>query len=169
MHNPPIGQLEIYHFFGYNPENQYWLRTKVTTFEQLFIVSLKLPEPILYDDGHTIIRAIQIHKSLAGSVYDILNKLRVLPGVWNQLRFSGSYVYRTKRGNSGMSMHSLGAAIDFNAAQFPMQEEHNSRDPLNKVDYPQWFQTVIYIFESHGWKWGGDFGDPMHFQYGSGY
>lgn len=28
---------------------------------------------------------------------------------------------------------------------------------------------LVNLFRAHGWKWGGDFGDPVHFQYATGY
>jgi len=53
----------------------------------------------------------------------------------------------------GLSVHSWGIAIDLNAAT-NMPGMRGDMDP-----------QIIEIFRSHGFTWGGDFGDPMHFQY----
>lgn len=51
------------------------------------------------------------------------------------------------------SLHSWGVAFDINYSS----GEKNVNPAL------------VNLFRAHGWKWGGDFGDPVHFQYATGY
>jgi D-alanyl-D-alanine carboxypeptidase len=57
----------------------------------------------------------------------------------------------------GLSVHAWGIAIDLNAA---------SNKPGSRGDMDE---RVIKIFCEHGFYWGGNFGDPMHFQFAVGY
>jgi hypothetical protein len=59
--------------------------------------------------------------------------------------------------NRELSVHSWGIAVDFNAS---------TNMPGTKGDM---HPGVIEIFAKHGFYWGGNFGDPMHFQYAHGY
>jgi hypothetical protein len=59
--------------------------------------------------------------------------------------------------NRELSVHSWGIAVDFNAS---------TNMPGTKGDM---HPGVIEIFARHGFYWGGNFGDPMHFQYARGY
>ncbi len=78
--------------------------------------------------------------------------------------FDGGYVYRRKRGSSGSwSTHAWGIAVDVNAAWNPMV----SKRARMKVSSDQ--NVLVPYFERHGFYWGGNFGDPMHFQYCRGY
>jgi LysM repeat protein len=52
-----------------------------------------------------------------------------------------------------LSVHSWGIAIDINAS---------TNQPGTKGDMDP---RVIEIFQAHGFYWGGNFADPMHFQY----
>lgn len=73
-------------------------------------------------------------------------------------KFSGCYNYRPSRGGSELSAHAWGAAVDFD----------NEANPLKR----DWTPDVgmlpllfIMAFNSHGWKWGGEYKvrpDPMH-------
>lgn len=110
--------------------------------------------------------AIQIHKKAAPSL------ARVLARVWDdvgrseakihELRydvFSGSFVYRRKRGAASLSMHAYGVAIDWDAPDNPM----HARRHLFTDDSP-----LIRAFKREGWVWGGDWAgdgvDAMHVQ-----
>lgn len=110
--------------------------------------------------------AIQIHKKVAPSL------ARVLAQVWDEVGrsqskihalrydvFSGSFVYRRKRGGRSLSMHAYGVAIDWDAPDNPM----HSRKHLFTDDSP-----LIRAFKREGWEWGGDWAgdgvDAMHVQ-----
>lgn len=80
--------------------------------------------------------------------------------------YDGCYVYRTKRKNgSAWSTHAWGIAIDINASQNPMVGQKNLR--RMKVSDSQ--KVLAPFFEQAGFSWGKSFGDPMHFQYCTGY
>jgi LysM repeat protein len=77
-------------------------------------------------------------------------------GLASSLRtYDGCFIARHKMWDPGrdLSAHSWGIAIDLNAAT-NMPGMRGDMDP-----------KIIEIFRAHGFKWGGDFGDPMHFQY----
>lgn len=77
--------------------------------------------------------------------------------------YDGCYVYRTKRKNSkSWSTHAWGIAIDINASSNPMTSKANM-----KISDSQ--KKLAPYFEKHGFYWGAAFGDPMHFQYCTGY
>lgn len=125
------------------------------------ILPLALPT---YDGMKTA--HICIHIKLVASLEAIMTQIhRNHPNSYNQLFFSGSYVPRMKRGIVEPSVHATGAALDFNGDTFPLER--------GKVyvmsDMPLWFRDIVAVFHAYGWKWGGDFGDPMHFQAATGY
>jgi hypothetical protein len=76
--------------------------------------------------------------------------------------FSGSYVYRNKRGQNVPSDHAFGIALDFDA-------NHNGFGS-QKGTLPPWF---ISSFLDAGWEWGGEWHgankDWMHFQRATSY
>ena len=57
----------------------------------------------------------------------------------------------------GLSVHSWGIAIDLNAS---------SNLPGTPGDMNP---AIVEVFQRHGFYWGGNFGDPMHFQYARDY
>ena len=73
--------------------------------------------------------------------------------------FDGSWVIRNKRGGSSLSMHALGAALDWDAAD---NQQHSPKHLFTH-------QSLIVVkFIEEGWVWGGDWSpgsiDSMHFQ-----
>jgi D-alanyl-D-alanine carboxypeptidase len=76
----------------------------------------------------------------------------VKSGIWG-------YACRYIAGTTSWSTHAWGIAIDISAAFEPCCDNHRSR--VN-------FHTAA-IWRHHGWEWGKVFGDPMHFQYATGY
>jgi hypothetical protein len=116
--------------------------------------------------GAIAIPHIVIHKKCAASLE------RVLARVWDEVGrseakirelrydvFSGSFVYRNKRGARALSMHAYGAAIDWDA---PDNQMH-ARRHLFTDESP-----LIRAFKREGWIWGGDWAgdgvDAMHVQ-----
>lgn len=96
--------------------------------------------------GHKLLEPV--FRAVFGEIMD--------KGLAGSLRtYDGCFVARHKNWNprSDLSPHSWGIAIDLNAA---------TNMPGMRGDMsPQ----IVEIFRAHGFKWGGDFGDPMHFQY----
>lgn len=111
-------------------------------------------------DKSKLARAATVHDAVAGElarVFVILDR----EGLWAKLRtFDGAYTWRMTRGSATkLSMHSFGAALDFDAAT---NELGNSAGDINS--------EIVQVFESCGWTWGGRFHrpDPMHFQFAKG-
>lgn len=72
----------------------------------------------------------------------------------------GAYNCRLKSGSTTQySTHAWGIAIDIN-----WNYETYGACTNNTVD-----AVVAQRFQSHGWYWGLNFCDPMHFQYATGY
>ena len=69
-----------------------------------------------------------------------------------------TYACRFQRGSTKWSTHAWGIAIDISSAYEPMGQCHST---TNKYFAPK--------FKNHGWRWGLDFCDPMHFQYAYDY
>ncbi len=72
-------------------------------------------------------------------------------GIWG-------YFCRYIGGTTKWSTHAFGIAIDISSAYEPQGRCYST---VNKY--------FAYIFKNHGWRWGLDFCDPMHFQYAFGY
>lgn len=116
--------------------------------------------------GAIAIPHIVIHKKCAASL------ARVLACVWDEVGrseakihelrydvFSGSFVYRTKRGARSLSMHAYACAIDWDA---PDNQMHARRHLFTNES------PLIRAFKREGWIWGGDWAgdgvDAMHVQ-----
>lgn len=110
------------------------------------------------------IKALRVHKRCADSLG------RVLARVWAEFGQSqkaievagmhlvgGGYIWRAMRGGTRLSMHSYGAAVDFDPAR------NGLGDPTPAMD-----MRVVAAFEAEGWTWGGRWSprsrDGMHFQ-----
>jgi hypothetical protein len=117
----------------------------------------------MFYDGRPVTR-FQLHEKCVDSMN------RVLEDIWNRAErsqdlihlwgadvFGGSYNYRLKRGQSTLSMHSYGCAIDLD----PTNNGFNSR--VHKFFSAS---PVVQAFKAEGWVWGGDWSSPdaMHFQ-----
>lgn len=72
-------------------------------------------------------------------------------GIWG-------YLCRYITGTTKWSTHAFGIAIDISASYEPQGQCSSN---VNK--------NFASVFKSHGWRWGLDFCDPMHFQYAFGY
>lgn len=106
-------------------------------------------------------RGIRIHKKVADDLTAIFNEIWAYYGKTQAAiekvdlhQFGGAYYFRARRGSSRLSNHARGIALDLD----PMSNEMRKG---NRGDIPQ---AVITIFENHGWRWGGVYGDPMHFE-----
>ena len=72
-------------------------------------------------------------------------------GIWG-------YLCRYIKGTPTWSPHAWGIALDISAAYEP---QGRCSSTVN--------ENFAHIFRRHGWRWGLDFCDPMHFQYAFGY
>lgn len=180
--NTPNGKVAVIEMFG-NPMDEHGQLDR--HWEESNIAQLALPSGyVLRYNGETL-RTIRFHRRLhstlssclediwaaarsqvkkergyhlSTSSYDHLTADK-LAGVGMDI-FSGSYVFRKKRGGHDLSLHSYGIAIDFDSAS-------NAMGTSGRM--PSW---VVRIFEDHGFVWGGRWRgknrDPMHFQFASG-
>lgn len=128
-------------------------------------------------DGRRHEGQIVVRKDLATEVVGIfcdLERLRfpiakVVPIVrygWSDARSmadnnTSGFNYRTKVGESGLSRHALGAAIDINPKQnpyvlgrtnLPPGARYRPGTPGTMADGP-----VVRAFTTRGWRWGGRF------------
>lgn len=117
-------------------------------------------------DADETMRGIRVHPACADQLTAALLDVSKA-GLWRFVEAcAGGYAFRMQRGSWKVSMHALGAAVDFdaihNAMGVPLARTRIGTEPG---------LGVVRIFEAHGWTWGGHFGrtDAMHFQYGSGY
>jgi hypothetical protein len=70
----------------------------------------------------------------------------------------GAYNCRYIAGTTKWSTHAWGIAIDISWNVEP------NGDCTSNNNY-----TFAYVLKNHGWTWGADWCDPMHFQYATGY
>ncbi len=72
-------------------------------------------------------------------------------GIWG-------YLCRYIDNTTKWSTHAFGIAVDISASY---EHQHQCYSTVNKA--------FAFEFLNHGWRWGLDFCDPMHFQYAFGY
>lgn len=106
-------------------------------------------------------RGIRVHKKIADDLETIFKELWKLYGKKQENieavdlhQIGGAYYFRARRGSRRLSNHARGIAIDIDPVDNPMRK--NSRG-----DIPS---EVVEVFIKHGWRWGGVYGDPMHFE-----
>lgn len=106
-------------------------------------------------------RGIRVHKKVATDLTAIFEEIWAHYGKTQEgiekhdlHQIGGAYYFRARRGSSRLSNHARGIAIDIDPLDNAMKKG-------NRGDIPQ---EVISIFENHGWRWGGTYGDPMHFE-----
>jgi hypothetical protein len=117
-----------------------------------------------YEDFGEHSRGLRVHPILADDLVSVLAEVKAA-GLWEYVAsVSGAYAWRNQRGSATkLSMHSLGAALDFNAPANPL-----GTPPAETLMGSELGLGVVRIFERHGWTWGGRFSRPdaMHFQAG---
>lgn len=146
---------------GYHKVNAIWSRNN--------IVKVTCPWQ-LYDDDNLKVKITNF--SMHRKVKDSLDRIfaKAWEEIWhkdqdlvekdNMHRFSGSFVFRSIRGSTHLSMHAYGIALDFAANLTGLGEKY---DP--KKGPPMSF---VKIFEDEGAVWGGRWKtrpDCMHFQF----
>ncbi len=117
-------------------------------------------------DADETMRGIRVHPKIAESLSACLLDVSKA-GLWRFVEAcAGGYAFRMQRGSTTkVSLHSLGAAVDFDAIHNPLGVP-SKRTRLGTEPG----LGVVRIFESHGWTWGGTWSRPdaMHMQLGSG-
>jgi lysozyme len=108
-----------------------------------------------------MLRGIRVHKKVSESLKAIFKEIWEYCGKSQETiekydlhQIGGAYYFRARRGSSRLSNHARGIAIDL--------------DPLSNVmrrgNRGDMAAFVILAFQRHGWRWGGEFSDPMHFE-----
>ncbi len=128
------------------------------------LVLMPSPFPLrLSWEPHQTVTHIRCHKKIVEPMTAALQAVKDA-GLTEYLGkdWGGCYADRSIRGDpSKLSLHALGAAIDWSVL----------KNPMGQLGDPIMAQKVAPIFKSIGWTWGGDFRDrldPMHTQWGSG-
>jgi len=156
----PVGEAAIRELYG---DPRQFIRDDGTLSPlweaKMTVVPFPAPLPLGWDKSK-LARGCRVNHVIADEV-DRVCKLLWKEGLWPRLRtYDGGYAFRAQRGSSTkMSLHSYGAALDFNA-------ESNQLGTAGDMD-----PGVVQLFESCGWTWGGRWRrpDPMHFNFASGY
>jgi peptidoglycan hydrolase-like protein with peptidoglycan-binding domain len=110
------------------------------------------------------VKTVYCHKKVAPVLAAVFEDI-FAAGLSEHIKsFGGCYVYRKKRSNgTAWSTHAWGISVDVNAEWNPMVKKRANM----KVSDGQ--RIILPFFEARGFYWGGHFGDPMHFQYCTGY
>jgi hypothetical protein len=98
-------------------------------------------------------------KRVLGNIWDAAGHSQQTIAGFRYDIFDGSFVVRNKRGGNSLSIHALGAALDWDAKD---NQQHSQTHFFTH-------QSLITIkFLEEGWIWGGDWSpgsiDAMHFQ-----
>lgn len=171
----PNGYAEVLKLYG-DPVSFLDDHGMPTPFWTLRMTRVPFPSPLpLGWNPSAFAKSATVHSKIADELAQVFARL-VQEGLWARhiKTFDGAYTWRTQRGStSKLSMHSFGAAVDFNAAtnqlgSVPMDPpDLKAALPPGRADMSP---EVVRVFESCGWTWGGRFHrpDPMHFQYAKG-
>jgi D-alanyl-D-alanine carboxypeptidase-like protein/LysM domain-containing protein len=128
--------------------------------EELGRAHLPFPIPLSWAPN-TKATQIICHKKLVDIFVQVFTEIQKQGLADHVMRYGGCYNFRAKRTSSKLSAHCWGIAIDLN----PETNAQGTNGNMNP--------GVIKIFQSFGFKWGGEFSgkskDPMHFQFCTGY
>lgn len=84
---------------------------------------------------------------------------------------TSAFNYRMKTGKTELSNHSYGTAIDINPMQNPFISISGNHIPKGSSYNPTNMGTitaegeVVQLFKKNGWRWGGDWKDPIDYQH----
>jgi hypothetical protein len=125
----------------------------------MVVVPFPAPLPLGWNKAK-LAKGSRVNQAIADEVAKLYS-LWEREGLWPRLRtYDGGYAFRAQRGSSTkMSLHSFGAALDFNA-------ETNQLGTPGDMD-----EKLVSVAEASSWTWGGRWKrkDPMHWQFGAGY
>ena len=125
--------------------------------EATFVTTIQLPFPIQLSWMPMHTTKMRCHKALADTFIGVFKTIEARGFAHLIKTFGGCYNFRVKRSSSKLSTHAWGIATDLNIDTNQM----GTKGDMNP--------EIVAIFRDFGFIWGGDFGDPMHFQYCGGY
>ena len=161
MRVPPNGWEEIKRYYGWSDADL----ADVKAWAARSLITVDAPAPMFY--GADPVRRIYCHRAIADELLETFHEV-IAAGLWRVIQnYSGCYVFRLKRNGTRLSMHSFGAAIDFDAPHNMM----GTALERTTIGGTKEGREVVDIFEARGWTWGGRFPTPdaMHFQWAKGY
>lgn len=152
----PVGVMAVEHLYG-NPQTLIRDDGTPSPLWEMRMCKVELPVPLPLGWKLSImVHSVRVNQAIAdevGSVFGALTK----SNLWNHIKtFDGGYCWRPQRGSNKLSMHALGAALDFNAATNQLGEKGDMHP------------GIVDVFKNFGWTWGGTWRRPdsMHFQFG---
>jgi hypothetical protein len=143
-------------------------------------------------EGRTLVGELVVNAAVADEVLDIFRQLYDARYPIRRMRLvddygaddyesclddnTSAFNWRTIAGTSQISNHALGLAIDINTYENPYYIVSSGYicppdgwDYLNReADIPYMIHRgdlCHELFMSHGWSWGGDWGDPKDYQH----
>lgn len=169
MTKPPNGFDEIKAFYGWKDSYLLLDGTPSASWETENMVLIPLPAPLALSWNKEVnVTKVKLNKACAGYFKNFLEAVH-FQGLWHHLNpYGGGYAWRLKRVSHKLSLHAFGGAMDFNP-------QHNGQIPGTVTDWEVGAKpfamplSIVEIARECGIKWGGDFDDPMHFQYGTGF
>lgn len=161
---PPNGWAEVYATYGEPDLYQRHALHSTVAWEAKILAYVDLPALLrLSWDARWLVKRIRVHRLLTQEISAALTEIHAT-GLWDQLvSLGGAYEWRKQRGGSKLSLHSFGAAIDFDPLGNPLGKP-------GRFGLDQEAHKIVRIFEERGWTWGGrwDRRDDGHFQWARG-
>lgn len=116
---------------------------------------------------------ISVHRELKSSIKRIMQEIYE-DSSKPIMNYGGGFCYRTMNNGTGtknLSNHSFGAAFDFNVPENPYVKGGEAivgslkkyRPGKDERSFSK-EHIVVRTFEKYGWRWGGEYGDYMHFE-----
>lgn len=121
--------------------------------EATFLTVMDLPFPMKLSWANTMVSRMKCNKKMVNIFHSTLEEIKKAHLEHLIKEYGGCYAFRPKRTSGSLSTHSWGIAIDLNPTDNPLGSKGNMPG------------EIVTIFKDKGFIWGGDFKDPMHFQF----
>lgn len=129
------------------------------------LVTIPLPTPLPYAYVQsTDITKIRAHTLVASQFVSAFTACLSAGVPRDRLIYGGIYAWRAVRGQTRLSTHTWGIAVDLDPGKNPLGQHWRAGVGMLP-------ETIIDVFRTHGFVWGGDWSrpDPQHFQLVDGY
>ena len=152
---PKDNDAELDAFYGGRPDGS--AKWEVTNLVYVFTPW----KSYLAGTNTPLLRGIRVHKKVADSLARIFAEIWALCGQSQKKieeldlhQIGGFYYFRPRRESKRISNHGRGIAGDLDPEDNVMRK--NNRGDMDAM--------VIRAFQKEKWRWGGEYGDPMHFE-----